>query len=161
MLLHRESLAIALQMLSILILSYSLPSLHLIFFLSSSYLFSLPSSSFSSLSSLHFSLSLQRFSYLIVPFLSRHCFLLSAFSLCLSCFRTVLGSAPPFNPQNRSLCLTASKSSTAALTDTLSESRMPSIGMRMWASAALRQMSVRPVASVPITIAVPHLMSVS
>ena len=153
MLLHRESLAIALQILSILILSYSLPSLHLIFFLSSSYLFSL--------SSLHFSLSLQRFSYLIVPFLSRHCFLLSAFSLCLSCFRTVLGSAPPFNPQNRSLCLTASKSSTAALTDTLSESRMPSIGMRMWASAALRQMSVRPVASVPITIAVPHLMSVS
>ena len=161
MLLHRESLAIALQMLSILILSYSLPSLHLIFFLSFSYLFPLPSSSFLSLSSLHFSLSLQRFSYLIVPFLSRHCFLLSAFSLCLSCFRTVLGSAPPFNPQNRSLCLTASKSSTAALTDTLSESRMPSIGMRMWASAALRQMSVRPVASVPITIAVPHLMSVS
>ena len=153
MLLHRESLAIALQILSILILSYSLPSLHLIFFLSSSYLFSL--------SSLHFSLSLQRFSYLLVPFLSRHCFLLSAFSLCSSCFRTVLGSAPPFNPQNRSLCLTASKSSTAALTDTLSESRMPSIGMRMWASAALRQMSVRPVASVPITIAVPHLMSVS
>lgn len=153
MLLHRESLAIALQILSILILSYFLPSFHLIFFLSSSYLFSL--------SSLHFSLSLQRFSYLIVPFLSRHCFLLSASSLCLSCFRTVLGSAPPFNPQNRSLCLTASKSSTAALTDTLSESRMPSIGMRMWASAALRQMSVRPVASVPITIAVPHLMSVS
>ena len=161
MLLHRESLAIALQILSILILSYSLPSLHLIFFLSSSYLFSLPSSSFLSLSSLHFSLSLQRFSYLIVPFLSRHCFLLSAFSLCLSCFRTVLGSAPPFNHQKLSLCLTASKSSTAALTDTLSESRMPSIGMRMWASAALRQMSVRPVASVPITIAVPHLMSVS
>ena len=160
MLLHRESLAIALQMLSILILSYSIPSLHLIFFLSSSYLFSLPSSSFLSLLSI-FSLSLQRFSYLIVPFLSRHCFLLSAFSLCLSCFRTVFGSAPPFNPQNRSLCLTASKSSTAALTDTLSESRMPSIGMRMWASAALRQMSVRPVASVPITIAVPHLMSVS
>ena len=116
---------------------------------------------FFSLSSLHFSLSLQRFSYLIVPFLSRHRFLFSAFSLCLSCFRTVLGSAPPFNPQNLSLCLTASKSSTAALTDTLSESRMPSIGMRMWASAALRQMSVRPVASVPITIAVPHLMSVS
>ena len=161
MLLHRESLAITLQILSILILSYSLPSLHLIFFLSSSYLFSLPSSSFSSLFSPSFSLSLQRFSYLIVPFLSRHCFLLSAFSLCLSCFRTVLGSAPPFNHQNRSLCLTASKSSTAALTDTLSESRMPSIGMRMWASAALRQMSVRPVASVPITIAVPHLMSVS
>ena len=161
MLLHRESLAITLQMLSILILSYSLLSLHLIFFLSSSYLFSLPSSSFSSLFSPSFSLSLQRFSYLIVPFLSRHCFLFSAFSLCLSCFRTVLGSAPPFNPQNRSLCLTASKSSTAALTDTLSESRMPSIGMRMWASAALRQMSVRPVASVPITIAVPHLMSVS
>lgn len=161
MLLHRESLAIALQMLSILILSYSLPSLHLIFFLSSSYLFSLPSSFFLSLSLSIFSLSLQRFSYLIVPFPSRHCFLLSAFSLCSSCFRTVLGSAPPFNPQNRSLCLTASKSSTAALTDTLSESRMPSIGMRMWASAALRQMSVRPVASVPITIAVPHLMSVS
>ena len=161
MLLHRESLAIALQILSILILSYSLPSLHLIFFLSFSYLFPLPSSSFLSLFSPSFSLSLQRFSYLIVPFLSRHCFLLSAFSLCLSCFRTVLGSAPPFNPQNRSLCLTASKSSTAALTDTLSESRMPSIGMRMWASAALRQMSVRPVASVPITIAVPHLMSVS
>ena len=161
MLLHRESLAIALQILSILILSYSLPSLHLIFFLSSSYLFSLPSSSFSSLFSPSFSLSLQRFSYLIVPFLSRHCFLLSAFSLCLSCFRTVLGSAPPFNHQKLSLCLTASKSSTAALTDTLSESRMPSIGMRMWASAALRQMSVRPVASVPITIAVPHLMSVS
>ena len=160
MLLHRESLAIALQILSILILSYSLPSLHLIFILSSSYLFSLPSSSFLSLLSIY-SLSLQRFSYLIVPFLSRHCFLLSASSLCLSCFRTVLGSAPPFNPQNRSLCLTASKSSTAALTDTLSESRMPSIGMRMWASAALRQMSVRPVASVPITIAVPHLMSVS
>ena len=154
MLLHRESLAIALQMLSILILSYSLPSLHLIFF-------PLPSSSFSSLFSPSFSLSLQRFSYLIVPFLSRHCFLLSASSLCLSCFRTVLGSAPPFNHQKLSLCLTASKSSTAALTDTLSESRMPSIGMRMWASAALRQMSVRPVASVPITIAVPHLMSVS
>ena len=51
MLLHRENLAIALQMLSILILSYSLPSLHLIFFLSSSYLFPLPSSSFFSLSS--------------------------------------------------------------------------------------------------------------
>lgn len=161
MLLHRESLAIALQMLSILILSYSLPSLHLIFSLSSSYLFSLPSSSFSSLFSPSFSLSLQRFSYLIVPFLSRHCFLFSASSLCLSCFRTVLGSAPPFNHQKLSLCLTASKSNTAALTDTLSESRMPSIGMRMWASAALRQMSVRPVASVPITIAVPHLMSVS
>lgn len=153
MLLHRESLAIALQILSILILSYFLPSFHLIFFLSSSYLFSL--------SSLHFSLSLQRFSYLIVPFLSRHCFLFSASFFCSSCFRTVLGSAPPINHQNRSLCLTASKSSTAALTDTLSESRMPSIGMRMWASAALRQMSVRPVASVPITIAVPHLMSVS
>ena len=160
MLLHRESLAIALQMLSILILSYSLLSLHLIFFLSSSYLFSLPSSSFLSLLSIY-SLSLQRFSYLIVPFLSRHCFLFSALFLCSSCVRTVLGSAPPFSPQNRSLCLTASKSSTAALTDTLSESRMPSIGMRMWASAALRQMSVRPVASVPITIAVPHLMSVS
>ena len=160
MLLHRESLAIALQMLSILILSYSLPSLHLIFFLSSSYLSS-PFFLFSlSLLSI-FSLSLQRFSYLIVPFLSRHCFLFSASFFCSSCFRTVLGSAPPFNPQNRSLCLTASKSSTAALTDTLSESRMPSIGMRMWASAALRQMSVRPVASVPITIAVPHLMSVS
>ena len=161
MLLHRESLAIALQMLSILILSYSLPSLHLIFFpffflsfFSPFFLF------FLSLLSIY-SLSLQRFSYLIVPFLSRHCFLLSAFSLCLSCFRTVLGSAPPFNHQKLSLCLTASKSSTAALTDTLSESRMPSIGMRMWASAALRQMSVRPVASVPITIAVPHLMSVS
>ena len=161
MLLHRESLAIALQMLSILILSYSLPSLHLIFFLSSSYLFPLPSSSFFlSLLSI-FSLSLQRFSYLIVPFLSRHRFLFSALFLCSSCVRTILGSAPPINNQNRSLCLTASKSSTAALTDTLSESRMPSIGMRMWASAALRQMSVRPVASVPITIAVPHLMSVS
>lgn len=49
MLLHRESLAIALQMLSILILSYSLLSLHLIFFLSFSYLFPLPSSSFFSL----------------------------------------------------------------------------------------------------------------
>ena len=153
MLLHRESLAIALQMLSILILSYTLPSLHLIFS-SPFFLF------FLSLYSIY-SLSLQRFSYLIVPFLSRHCFLLSASSLCLSCFRTVLGSAPPFNHQKLSLCLTASKSNTAALTDTLSESRMPSIGMRMWASAALRQMSVRPVASVPITIAVPHLMSVS
>ena len=161
MLLHRESLAIALQMLSILILSYSLPSLHLIFSLSSSYLFSLPSLLFFLFFLSIYSLSLQRFSYLIVPFLSRHCFLLSAFSLCLSCFRTVLGSAPPFNHQKLSLCLTASKSSTAALTDTLSESRMPSIGMRMWASADLRQMSVRPVASVPITIAVPHLMSVS
>lgn len=139
MLLHRESLAIALQMLSILILSYSLPSLLLSIF----------------------PISLQRFSYLIVPFLSRHCFLFSASFFCSSCFRTVLGSAPPINHQNLSLCLTASKSSTAALTDTLSESRMPSIGMRMWASAALRQMSVRPVASVPITIAVPHLMSVS
>ncbi len=160
MLLHRESLAITLQMLSILILSYSLPSLHLIFFLSSSYLFSLPSSSFLSPFFL-FSLSLQRFSYLIVPFLSRHCFLFSGSFLCSSCFRTVFGSAPPINHQKLSLCLTASKSSTAALTDTLSESRMPSIGMRMWASAALRQMSVRPVASVPITIAVPHLMSVS
>ena len=156
MLLHRESLAIALQILSILILSYSLPSLHLIFFLSSSYLFSLPSSSFS-LSPLHL------FSFSSTFFLSHSPFSLPSLlsSLCLSCFRTVLGSAPPFNPQNRSLCLTASKSSTAALTDTLSESRMPSIGMRMWASAALRQMSVRPVASVPITIAVPHLMSVS
>lgn len=154
MLLHRESLAIALQMLSILILSYSLPSLHLIFF---PFFFL----SFFSPFFLFFLSLLSIFSYLIVPFLSRHCFLLSAFSLCLSCFRTVLGSAPPINHQNRSLCLTASKSSTAALTDTLSESRMPSIGMRMWASAALRQMSVRPVASVPITIAVPHLMSVS
>ena len=161
MLLHRESLAIALQILSILILSYSLPSLHLIFFSFFFLSFFSPFFLFSfSLLSI-FSLSLQRFSYLIVPFLSRHCFLLSASSLCLSCFRTVLGSAPPINHQNRSLCLTASKSSTAALTDTLSESRMPSIGMRMWASAALRQMSVRPVASVPITIAVPHLMSVS
>ena len=154
MLLHRESLAITLQMLSILILSYSLPSLHLIFF---PFFFL----SFFSPFFLFFLSLLSIFSYLIVPFLSRHCFLLSGFSLCLSCFRTVLGSAPPFNHQKLSLCLTASKSSTAALTDTLSESRMPSIGMRMWASAALRQMSVRPVASVPITIAVPHLMSVS
>ena len=161
MLLHRESLAIALQMLSILILSYTLPSLHLIFFSFFFLSFFSPFFLFSfSLLSI-FSLSLQRFSYLIVPFLSRHCFLLFASSLCSSCFRTVLGSAPPINHQKLSLCLTASKSSTAALTDTLSESRMPSIGMRMWASAALRQMSVRPVASVPITIAVPHLMSVS
>ena len=161
MLSHRESLAIALQMLSILILSYTLPSLHLIFFSFFFLSFFSPFFLFSfSLLSI-FSLSLQRLSYLIVPFLSRHCFLLFASSLCSSCFRTVLGSAPPINHQKLSLCLTASKSSTAALTDTLSESRMPSIGMRMWASAALRQMSVRPVASVPITIAVPHLMSVS
>lgn len=154
MLLHRESLAIALQMLIILILSYSLPYLHLIYFSFLLLIF------FLSLLSI-FSLSLQRFSSLIVSFLSRHRFLFSALFLCSSCVRTVLGSAPPINHQNLSLCLTASKSSTAALTDTLSESRMPSIGMRMWASAALRQMSVRPVASVPITIAVPHLMSVS
>ena len=146
MLLHRESLAIALQRLSILVLSYSLPYLLLICFLS---LLSI------------FSLYLQCFSSLKVPFLSSHRFLSSEPFLCSPCFITVLGSAPPHQFQKLSLCLTASKSSTAALTDTLRESRMPSIGMRICASAALRQMSVSPVASVPITIAVPHRISVS
>lgn len=56
---------------------------------------------------------------------------------------------------------TASKRRIAALTDTLSESSCPFIGMRMWASAAWRQGSVRPVASVPMTKAVPRRMSVS
>lgn len=61
----------------------------------------------------------------------------------------------------RRLCLTASKRSMAALTDTLSESRRPFMGMRMCASAALRQASVSPVASVPMTMAVACVMSVS
>lgn len=56
---------------------------------------------------------------------------------------------------------TASKSSMAALTETLRESRRPSMGMRMCASAASRQTSVRPVDSVPITMAVPCRMGVS
>ena len=59
------------------------------------------------------------------------------------------------------LCLTASYSRMAALTDTFSESATPSIGMRMWAVAARRHWSVRPVASVPITIAVGRRISVS
>ena len=80
MLLHCESLAIALQRLSILVLSYSLPSLLLIYFLS---LLSI------------FSLYLQCFSSLKVPFLFSHRFLSSEPFLCSSCFRTVLGSAPP------------------------------------------------------------------
>ena len=59
------------------------------------------------------------------------------------------------------LCLTASKSRTAADTETLRESRRPSMGMRMWASAARRQMSLSPVSSAPITRAVPRRMSQS
>ena len=59
------------------------------------------------------------------------------------------------------LCLTASKSRMAALTDTLSESSCPFMGMRMCASAASRHVSVSPVASVPMTIAVAWVMSVS
>ena len=55
----------------------------------------------------------------------------------------------------------ASKRRMAAETETLRESRDPSIGMRMWASAALRQMSVRPVDSVPITMAVGFVIFVS
>ena len=51
-------------------------------------------------------------------------------------------------------CLTASYRSMAALTDTFSESSLPSMGMRIWLVAALRHMSVRPVDSVPITMAV-------
>ena len=58
-------------------------------------------------------------------------------------------------------CLTASKSSMAALTDTLRESSAPSIGIRMCSSAASRHKSVSPVDSVPITIAVLRVMSES
>jgi len=56
---------------------------------------------------------------------------------------------------------TASNSKMAALTDTLSESSRPRIGMRMCASAASRHTCVRPVDSVPITMAVPRCMSVA
>ena len=56
---------------------------------------------------------------------------------------------------------TASISKMAALTDTLSESSRPRIGMRMCASAASRHTCVRPVDSVPITMAVPRCMSVA
>ena len=67
-----------------------------------------------------------------------------------------------FNAQcSTVLCLTASYSRIAALTDTLSESSLPSIGMRICASAAWRHTSVRPVASVPITIAVAPVIAVS
>ena len=58
-------------------------------------------------------------------------------------------------------CRTASKRRMAAETETLRLSRRPSIGMRMCASAARRQTSVRPVDSVPITRAVPPVISVS
>ena len=59
------------------------------------------------------------------------------------------------------LCLTASKSSTAADTDTFSESSFPSIGILMFLSAASLHIPVRPVASVPITMAVAFFMSQS
>ena len=49
----------------------------------------------------------------------------------------------------------------AALTDTFRESILPSIGILMWASAAFLHTSLRPVDSVPITMAVPHFISVS
>ena len=60
-----------------------------------------------------------------------------------------------------SLCLTASYRRMAVLTETLSESTVPSMGMRMWASAAWRQGWVSPVASVPMTMATGRRMSVS
>ena len=56
---------------------------------------------------------------------------------------------------------TASNSKIAAETDTLSESKRPNIGMRMWAVAAARHCSVSPVDSVPMTMAVGPRMSVS
>ena len=59
------------------------------------------------------------------------------------------------------LCRTASNIRMAALTLTFSESIAPSMGMRMWAFAACRHASVSPVASVPITMAVGAVMSVS
>ena len=49
----------------------------------------------------------------------------------------------------------------AAETDTLRESSFPSIGMRICASAACLHLSDRPVASVPITIAVPFVIGQS
>ena len=58
-------------------------------------------------------------------------------------------------------CLTASNIRIAADTDTLRESSFPSIGIFIWASATFLHASVRPVASVPMTIAVPPFMSVS
>ena len=58
-------------------------------------------------------------------------------------------------------CLTASYSKMAALTLTFSESSLPNMGILICASAACRHTSVSPVASVPITVAVPRRMSVS
>ena len=58
-------------------------------------------------------------------------------------------------------CLTASNNSMAVLTDTLSESSCPSIGMRMCLSAAMRHSCDSPLSSVPITIAVGLRMSVA
>ena len=58
-------------------------------------------------------------------------------------------------------CLTASNIRIAAETDTLRESRRPSIGILICASAAFLHASVSPVASVPMTMAVPPFMSVS
>ena len=65
----------------------------------------------------------------------------------------------PFQPAAYCRCLTASNNRIAALTETLRESSRPSMGMRMWASAASLHISVSPVDSVPITIAVGRLMS--
>ena len=49
----------------------------------------------------------------------------------------------------------------AVVTETFKESAMPFIGMMRFWSAASTQMSLMPVASVPITMAVPPFMSVS
>ena len=59
------------------------------------------------------------------------------------------------------LCLTASNMRMAADTETFRESSLPSIGIFMWASAAFLHTFVSPVASVPMTMAVPPFMSVS
>ena len=56
---------------------------------------------------------------------------------------------------------TASKRRMAALTETFRESSLPSMGIRIWASAASRHCEVRPVDSVPITMAVGAVMSVA
>ncbi len=59
------------------------------------------------------------------------------------------------------LCLRASKSRIAALTDTLRESSLPRIGIRMCLSAASLHKLLSPVDSVPTTMAVPQVISVS
>ena len=59
------------------------------------------------------------------------------------------------------LCLTASKVTMAVVTLTLRESAMPFIGMMMFWSAALPQVSDNPVASVHITKAAACVKSAS